>query len=86
MDFTDPQKEELRVILNTPLMQKALQVALNDVLTSTYGEKTAEGASLAYKVAEGARMFVSMLFNNVDVTAVWPSTHRRFRTETTPTP
>lgn len=83
MNFTEPEKTELRAVLNTPLMQKALQTALSDVLATTYGATTSESAALAYKVAEGARMLVSQLFANVDVKAVQASAHRRFKSEPT---
>jgi hypothetical protein len=79
--FTEDQKSDIRALLATPLLQQALQNALSDVLTGTYGESSMEGAAMAYKKAEGAREIISQLYTNVDVKTTAAATHRRFKPE-----
>ena len=84
MNLTEIEREELRQLLSQPLIQKALQLALSDVLVSYSGASTMESAALSYKAEEGARALVSTLFSIADIKKVPAPTHRRFRPETTP--
>ena len=82
-DISNAQKEEVRSLLNNPLLQLALQNALADVWNGLQGASTLEGAALAYKQMEGATSVLSKLHSNVDIKKSFAVTPRRLK-HTTP--